>query len=122
LKRRELGWVTIPVLVIFFSVLVYVTGAFPWVESCFTPSSVVQAWEDRHAKVDGVMGIYSPNRTTFNIVTSDKTMLHNMPDTTFGPPNEAEISRMATHLKCLTLIDVGGVYPRLFSQQDRPDS
>ncbi|MBN2146878.1 MAG: hypothetical protein JW726_05800, partial [Anaerolineales bacterium] len=69
LKRRELTWITIPVLVTVFSIFTLAIGGIsrgriPLVNQL----SIVQVWPDvDRARVDGLIGIYSPRRTTYQV-------------------------------------------------------
>lgn len=73
-KRRELGWFTIPVLVIVFSGLAYGTGYFyRGVTPTLNRLAVIQAWDGVDtAKVNALVGIYSPVRRKYDLLANDK--------------------------------------------------
>ncbi|MCA9907587.1 MAG: hypothetical protein KC519_02985, partial [Anaerolineae bacterium] len=68
LNRRELAWVTIPLLIVVFSVLAYVVGSnLRGNEVTLSRLSVVQAWDDvDNARVDTVVGLLSPRRAQYD--------------------------------------------------------
>lgn len=69
IKKRELTWVTIPALVLVFSILTMFLGNMsrgrtPLIHQV----SIVQSWPDIGlAKVDSLTGIFSPQRTTYHV-------------------------------------------------------
>lgn len=73
-KRRELGWFSIPVLVVLFSTLAYGTGYFyRGVTPILNRLAVVQAWDGVDtAKVDALVGIYSPVRRRYDVLANDR--------------------------------------------------
>jgi len=68
-KRRELAWVTIPGIVAVFSISAYVIGSFlSGSQPILHQLSIVQAWPDSdQARVDQVVGLFSPRRTTYTV-------------------------------------------------------
>jgi hypothetical protein len=77
-KRTELAWVTVPVLVILFSCLAYVAGfAYRGVRPILNRLALAQGWDGvSEARVNNLVGVYSPSRTTYNIQTEDQFMLY----------------------------------------------
>ncbi len=76
IKRRELAWATIPVLVIIFTCLAYATGfSYRGITPILNRLAVAQAWQgvDR-AQVRALVGIYSPIRTKYGLQASDGFM------------------------------------------------
>lgn len=69
IKRRELAWFTIPVIVLGFSVTAYITGFFfIGGQAVLHQLSIVQVWPDANeARVDQAVGVFSPNRTTYTL-------------------------------------------------------
>jgi hypothetical protein len=117
LKRRELGWVTIPILVVCFSILVFLTGNLSRGQKPVSHRlSVVQVWENtRHARVDGVMGIYSPYRATYEIVSKDNSVLHTVSAGLLGQVGETTVIQNGSSFQMPGLrVDVGGVHPVAF--------
>ncbi len=86
LGRRELAWLTIPVLVIVFSVIAYVTGFnLRGTRATLNRLSVVQVWaEVDRAQVDGLVGLLSPRRSTYQIAASPNLTLRTLPDDSPG--------------------------------------
>ena len=81
LKRSELGWVTIPVMVLSFTVLIILVGTISrGSRVILNRIALVQVWPGvPQARVDGVMGIYSPTRSTYQAEVDVPTLLHPLP-------------------------------------------
>lgn len=77
-KRPELAWVTVPVLVILFSCLAYISGfAYRGGKPILNRFALAQGWDGvPQARVNDLVGVYSPSRTTYNIQTQDHFMLY----------------------------------------------
>ncbi len=77
IKRRELAWVTTPILVIVFSTFAYLTGFFyRGINPTLNRITVIQAWEGvAQAESDTLIGIYSPQREQYTL-TSDNFLLY----------------------------------------------
>jgi hypothetical protein len=74
LNRREWAWISIPVLIIVFSVFAWVVGFnLRGNEATLNQLTVVRSWPDaEHARVDGLVGLLSPRRTQYDLnVTGD---------------------------------------------------
>lgn len=69
LKRRELAWVTIPILVILFSAAAFILGlATRGGRPIVNQLAIVQVWPDRdRAYVNSLIGVFSPSRSTYDI-------------------------------------------------------
>lgn len=69
LKRPELAWLTIPALVIVFTVIAYTSGfLYRGTRPTLNRLLVAQGWDTApQARVNAVMGIYSPNRTRYSL-------------------------------------------------------
>jgi hypothetical protein len=78
MKRTELAWVTVPVLVILFSCLAYFSGyAYRGTRPILNRFQLAQGWDNvDQARVNALIGIYSPSRTTYNIETQDHFMAY----------------------------------------------
>ncbi|GAB4574452.1 MAG: hypothetical protein Kow0077_21080 [Anaerolineae bacterium] len=86
LGRREWAWLTIPALVVIFSVLAYFTGfSLRGTQATLNRLSVVQVWpgEDR-ARATALVGILSPRRTTYTISAGDGLTLRPLPPSDGG--------------------------------------
>jgi hypothetical protein len=73
LKRRELAWVTIPVLVIIFSFLAYGSGLFyRGTTPILNRLVVAQAWDGvAQARTQALIGIYSPVRARYDLDSTE---------------------------------------------------
>ncbi|MCJ7433035.1 MAG: hypothetical protein MUO77_06060, partial [Anaerolineales bacterium] len=78
IKRTELAWVTVPVLVILFSCLAYFSGyAYRGTRPILNRFQLGQGWDGvEQAQVNALIGIYSPNRTTYNMETQNHFMAY----------------------------------------------
>jgi len=79
-KRAELAWVTIPVLVILFSCLAYISGfAYRGVNPILNRLALAQGWDgESQARVNDLVGVYSPSRAAYNVQTQDRFMLYQL--------------------------------------------
>ncbi|MCC6616861.1 MAG: hypothetical protein IT320_25535 [Anaerolineae bacterium] len=68
INRRELAWITIPVLIVVFSVLAYVVGSnLRGNEVTLSRLSIVRSWDDvETARVETVAGLLSPRRAQYD--------------------------------------------------------
>ncbi len=86
INRREWAWITIPVLIIVFSLLAYqvgfnLRGSQPTVNRL----SVVRAWADgEEAEVTSLIGIQSPRRSTYDIAIERGFALRTLPEVGVG--------------------------------------
>ncbi|MBI5928266.1 MAG: hypothetical protein HY862_03090 [Chloroflexi bacterium] len=79
--RRELAWFTIPALIIVFTLLAYFTG-FSLRGNSATVShlAIVQVFPDSDtARVDGLVGVFSPRRTSYNLEAPTGITLRTLP-------------------------------------------
>ena len=76
LKRRELAWLTIPLLAILFTALAYFTGFFyRGSKPILNRLGVAQGWEGiEQAKVNALVGVYSPTRSKYDIQSESSFM------------------------------------------------
>ena len=77
LKRRELGWVTIPALVVMFTGVAYSSGLlYRGTTPILNRLTVMQAWDGvEHARVHSLVGIYSPVRARYDLEAADDFMI-----------------------------------------------
>lgn len=77
LNRKELAWVTIPVLIGVFSVLAWVTGFnLRGNEVILSRLSVVQSWPDSdRAAVNQFIGLLAPRRASYSLAVTDERAL-----------------------------------------------
>lgn len=68
-KRPDLAWVTVPAVVIVFTALAYISGFLTLGNRpVLNRLAIVQAWEGvDEARVQGVVGVYSPRRAMYTI-------------------------------------------------------
>lgn len=81
LKKRELAWLSIPLVVVFFSGCAILLGLVNRGErAILNRVAVVRVYPGAEtAQVDGVVGVYAPARATFDLVLGDGFMAHPMP-------------------------------------------
>jgi hypothetical protein len=96
INRRELGWVTTPILIIAITLFVFVAGSFTRTgKPILNRLALVQIWPSQstkpetkiHARVDGVIGIYSPSRATYQIDFANPFVAHAPADVGTGISN-----------------------------------
>ena len=70
LKRLELAWITIPVLIVLFSAITYVTGfQLRGNQTIINQMSVVHSRVgSEQARVQSLIGLYSPRRSTYDLI------------------------------------------------------
>lgn len=83
LKRPELAWITIPVMVILFTGLAYLSGyAYRGTRPILNRLMLAQGWEGvDQTQVSAVVGVYSPSRTSYTVETQEQFMLRPMQGT-----------------------------------------
>ncbi|HTP02673.1 MAG TPA: hypothetical protein VMJ64_14955 [Anaerolineales bacterium] len=77
-KKGELAWITIPALVVLFSLLAYLYGnVFRGSRPILNRIAVVQAWDGSdQAQVHGLVGVYSPGRAKYSLEADDPFILY----------------------------------------------
>ncbi|MBN2117982.1 MAG: hypothetical protein JW730_15500 [Anaerolineales bacterium] len=77
MKRRELAWVTIPVLVVLFTCLAYGTGfTYRGATPILNRLAVAQAWDGvDEAQIQALVGVYSPVRAKYDLEASNGFVL-----------------------------------------------
>lgn len=83
LNRRELAWLTIPLLIGLFSVLAWVTGFnLRGNEVILSRLSVVQSWPDaERAELSQFIGLLAPRRANYTLALPDNRALRPIVDT-----------------------------------------
>jgi hypothetical protein len=73
LGRRELAWVTIPVIIVLTSVFSYVTGfSLRGTQATVNRLALVQVWPgSERAQVDGVIGLLAPRRSVYDLIVGN---------------------------------------------------
>jgi hypothetical protein len=89
LKKRELAWVSIPLTVVLFSGCAIIIGFLNrGGQTILNQVAVVRAYPDMQlAQVDGIVGVYSPGRSTYNLALGDGFLAHPLPQS-FPMSNE----------------------------------
>jgi hypothetical protein len=114
LKRRELAWLTIPGIVLVFSVGAYLTGyQLRGANAVLHRLAVVQVWPDADsAQVDGLLGLFSPQRASFDLAFADGFLARPIPVDNFGgsAANYTVQQAGVTHIDDVRM-EVGAVEP-----------
>ena len=86
LKKREWAWLTIPILVVGFSGMAFliglnIRGSRPVIHEL----SIVQVWPGQtQARVDTLVGVFSPRRDTYRLEVGPGMIGHPIPSGTIG--------------------------------------
>ncbi|MBW4439615.1 MAG: hypothetical protein KME04_20940 [Pleurocapsa minor GSE-CHR-MK-17-07R] len=81
LNRLEWAWVTIPVSIIVFTAAAWLLGySLRGDDAILNRLTVVQAWsEGERARADGIIGVFSPRRTSYSMQTGEDNFLRPIP-------------------------------------------
>lgn len=112
LKRRELAWLTIPAIVVVFSAGTYITGyQLRGTESTLHRLAIVQVWPDSEwARLDAVVGLFSPRRTGYNLEFATGLLVRPLPsDGSFGAPAANDVLQGDVTRIDDVRVDVGAV-------------
>lgn len=112
LKRRELAWVTIPVLVILFSCGAFVLGlGVRGTRSIVNHLAIVQVWSGQdQAQVHGLVGVFSPNRSQYTVQVKGNYLAHPLGDNTMSGAQDWQLTQHDHEISADNLrIDAGGV-------------
>jgi hypothetical protein len=128
LKRRELSWLTIPILVILFSAMAYVTGfQLRGSQAILHQLTVVQTWPDSdRARVESLLGVWSPRRAPYDIQLEPGYLVRPMPSDfgggTFSAINDITVEQGEETTLRHVRVDVGAVQPFVIEgfEQDAP--
>lgn len=79
-KRRELAWISIPALVIAFSAAAFLFGSLTrGARPVLNQLAIVQVWpETDQARVDGLLGVFSPQRATYSLQVNSGFLVHDL--------------------------------------------
>lgn len=118
LNRREMGWITTPVLIIAITLGVFVTGSLNRTgKPVLNRLALVQIWPVKSesdkgqilARVDGVVGIYSPNRSSYR-VDFEKPFIAHSPATDSTSLNTVNFTQDSDQYSVKDVrIDVSGI-------------
>ena len=114
LKRRELAWLTIPALVLVFSLGAYLAGyQLRGGQASLHRLAVIQVWPDSEfARVEGVVGLFSPRRSQYDLSFGAGFLARPMPvDAYNGPASSFTVEQAdQTYIRSIRL-EVGAVEP-----------
>jgi hypothetical protein len=81
MKRPELAWVSVPVLVILFTSLAYFSGSlYRGTRPILNRFMLAQAWQGvDQAQAAALVGVYSPNRTAYNVESQNQFLIFPYP-------------------------------------------
>ncbi|MBI5953952.1 MAG: hypothetical protein HY865_20040 [Chloroflexi bacterium] len=81
MKRTELAWVTVPILVVVFTSLAYFSGyAYRGTKPVLNRIMLTQGWQGvDQTQAAALVGVYSPARTTYNVESQEQFMLYPFP-------------------------------------------
>jgi hypothetical protein len=81
MKRMELAWVTVPVLVVIFTCMAYFSGyAYRGTKPILNRIMLAQGWQGvEKAQAAALVGVYSPARTTYNVESQNQFTLFPFP-------------------------------------------
>ena len=114
IQRRELAWVTVPALVVLFSAGAYFTGyQVRGGEASLHRLAVVQVWPNAdQAQVDGLVGVFSPRRTAYDVVFGPGFLARPMPLDAGNPGgNSFTVQQSDGTLIPAVRLEVGAVEP-----------
>jgi hypothetical protein len=94
-KQRELAWLTIPLLVVIFAGGAFMVGgrsrgSLPVISRL----AIIQVWPGQEqARLDGLVGVFSPTRQTYTLALPPGLSLHPLRDSNLSaPPDGFEIA------------------------------
>jgi type II secretory pathway pseudopilin PulG len=111
LNRREWAWFSIPLLIVIFSVLAYSVG-FNLRGNVATVNrlTVVRVYgSDEQAQVNGLIGVQSPRRSTYNIAVERGFTLRTLPEIGTGLSVPVAITEGTRYLAEDVPIDAGTI-------------
>ena len=114
LKRRELAWVTVPALVVVFSAGAYLAGyQLRGGQATLHRLAVVQVWpESATARVDGLVGVFSPRRAEYDVQFGPGFLARPMPlDSSSTGGNSFTVQQLDGTLIPAVRMEVGAVEP-----------
>jgi hypothetical protein len=81
MKRPELAWITVPILVVIFTCMAYFSGyAYRGTKPILNRIMLLQGWEGQEtAKAAALVGVYSPTRTTYDVESREQFLLYPFP-------------------------------------------
>lgn len=116
LKKREWSWFTIPAIVLFFSVMAYITGfQLRGTRPIIHRLAVIQSWQDSDvSRLSALIGIWSPRRVSYELAIDPGLLGFPMPRDTTGTltaPGQIEVETGETVTLKNVQVDVGSIQP-----------
>lgn len=118
LKRRELAWMTVPAIVILFTVVTYLASfGLRGTQATLHRLTVAQVWENSdRATVETLVGIFSPSRSQYDLQVEGDLLLRPLPsDTSYGSVDSslsgASIEQGDSVVIKNVRVDVGAIKP-----------
>lgn len=110
-KRSELAWLTIPAIVCAFSIAAYLTGLMLLGgQAVLHQLSIVQVWHGAsRARVDQVIGVFSPARTTYDLEFSPGFLARPAPGSGVPGPASVRVEQGETTRLFGVRSDIGSV-------------
>jgi hypothetical protein len=112
LKRGELAWLTIPVVVIIFTCIAYFFGVFyRGAKPILNRIVLAQAWEGSdQARIRGLVGLYSPNRSKYTMEANDQFMFYPLEDSSLQKSGEWQTIQQGTNTVLPDVqVEIGGM-------------
>jgi hypothetical protein len=84
LKRRELAWISVPLLTIGFTAAAFLAGSLlRGNQPVLNRLALVQVWPtSNQARLTGIVGLYAPQRALYEVKADQGLLLHTTTDTT----------------------------------------
>lgn len=112
LKRKELAWVTVPSIIIIFCGFAIIAGySIRGNRPIVNQLAIVQIWQGQEkAQLDGLVGIFSPNREKYNLEIGNGYLAHPIPSGRLSGGRNWWIAQNDNGVRISDIrIDVGGV-------------
>jgi hypothetical protein len=115
LKRRELAWISVPVLAIGFMAAAFIAGnLLRGNQPMLNRLALVQVWpSSNQARVTGIVGAYAPQRAVYEVKAEQGLLLHpvsdSMPYRTASDTSDWTLSSDGVTVRARALLDVSEV-------------
>ncbi len=115
LKRRELAWISVPLLTIGFTAAAFLAGnLLRGNQPVLNRLSLVQVWPSANqARLTGIVGLYAPQRAMYEVKADQGLLLHPTTDSTpyqsTGDTSDWTLSSDGTAARARVLMDVSEV-------------
>jgi hypothetical protein len=89
LGRRELAWFTIPAIIVFYSIVSYITGfSLRGVQPTLNQLSIVRVYPNQDSgRADGIVAILSPRRATYTLRGGNGLALKSLKENNYSSSN-----------------------------------